>query len=137
VYAKKHLLRTHAITAAAIQLGVAAVALELAAIISMPRQAFSLGNLPWMPLVYSCAGGCIAYPLYYWLLKQIRPDQLASVVWGQFFVSFLESVVLLRLSHIPWRFAAGMVIVVASLVVLARSGPENKMLTVRVTPLPR
>lgn len=140
VFASKHLLQSHPIFMASIQLAVAAAITAIVPRIvdfSGPGQIATVhGNLPWMPVVYVCAGNSLAYALYYWLLRQIRPDQLASIVWLQFLVSTAEGAFLLR-AHFQLQMLAGILVVAGSLVALARSKTENKMLTVGVTLRPR
>lgn len=136
VFAKKRLTASHPVYSAAMQLATASLIL---AAVSYAVRAGSVpdagGSFPaWEILLAAAAGNGIAYPLYLWLLKQIRIDQIASTIWLQLLVSVGESVFLLR-PHVDWRILLGAVVVGGSIFALARSGQDSRMLTVKVTSL--
>lgn len=135
VIAKRRLPRSHPVYIAAIQLAVASAILGLVYFVK-PAQEIPHEPLPWVLILCAAAGNIIAYPLYFWLLQRIRPDQLASTVWAQLLVSVGEGVFLLR-PHVGWRIFLGAAIVIASLIALSRSQLESNLLTVKVTVLPR
>jgi drug/metabolite transporter (DMT)-like permease len=135
VIAKRRLPRSHPVYIAAIQLAVASAILGLVYFVK-PAPEIPHEPLPWVLILCAAAGNIIAYPLYFWLLQRIRPDQLASTVWAQLLVSVGEGVFLLR-PHVSWRIFLGAAIVIASLVALSRSQLESNLLTVKVTVLPR
>jgi drug/metabolite transporter (DMT)-like permease len=138
VIAKRRLTKSHPVYIAAIQLAVASAVLGLVYFAKPVQSAPEIPHehLPWMLILCATAGNIIAYPLYFWLLQRIGPDQLASTVWAQLLVSVGESVFLLR-PHVGWRIFLGAAIVIASLITLARSQLEGNLVTVKVTPLPR
>jgi len=135
VFAKKKLTQSHPIFSAAVELATAGVVLEAASILFGGQGGALLTSL-WVPIICISAGVCVMYPLYFWLLQRIRPDQLASVVWAQLLVSIMEGVLLVR-PHIPFRMILGAAVIGGALAFLGQAEPENKLLTVRVTPRPR
>lgn len=138
VFARKRIIDTHPVIAAAIQLFTAGATLLLT--VSIFSRHLSVDSSQWyLPLPFlftSAAAACAAYPLYYWLLRAMRPDQLSSTVWGQFIVSVIGTILIYRI-HPQWRTVAGLLIMVAALMALTRSHDGNRLLTVRVTPLPK
>ena len=60
----------------------------------------------------SIVGSAGALPLFYWLLKQVQPSELASVEWMQPLVAVVEGAVLLR-QPIPTEFIVGSAVAVA------------------------
>jgi drug/metabolite transporter (DMT)-like permease len=133
VFAKKHLSRSHPVFSASVQLATSACILAAAHTVLYGKTGMWRLDSLWLPILCISAGGCIVYPLYFWLLQQIRPDQLSSVVWAQLIVSVAEGVFLLR-PQIPFRMVLGAAVIGGALVFMARSEFENKLLTVRVTP---
>ena len=138
VIAKRRLPKSHPVYIAAIQLAVASVILGLVYFVKPAQTAPEIlhEHLPRVLILCVTAGNAISYPLYFWLLQRIRPDQLASTVWAQLLVSVGEGVFLLR-PHVGWRIFLGAAIVIASLIALSRSQLESNLLTVKVTVLPR
>src|SRR6202012_6092411 len=138
VIAKRRLAKSHPVYIAAIQLAAAAAVLALVHFVKPAHASVEIPHehLPWMLILCAMAGNIIAYPLYFWLLQRVRPDQLASTVWAQLLVSVDESVFLLR-PHVGWRIFLGAAIVIASLIALARSQSESNLVTVKVTVIPR
>jgi drug/metabolite transporter (DMT)-like permease len=130
VFAKRRLAKSHPIYTAAIQLAVASAILGL---LAFTRRAQSASSPPWTLVLSAAAGNAAASALYFWLLKQVRVDQLASTVWAQLLIAVGESLFLLRPS-VEWRILGGSAIVMASLIALARSEhPDSSLLTVKVT----
>jgi len=136
VLAKKYLSQIHPVFMSSMLLAVAAIILGLTGIFESGRTATAFQTVPWMQLAWVCAGNSIAYVLYFWLLKRIRPDQLASIIWLQFLVSLAEGALLFH-PRIQLQMLAGILVVAGGLIALARSKTENKMLTVGVTLRPR
>jgi drug/metabolite transporter (DMT)-like permease len=136
VFAKKRLTASHPVYSAAIQLATAGAILAAVsyAIRGGPTSDAGSGLPAWGTLLLAAAGNGIAYPLYLWLLKQIRIDQITSTIWAQLLVSVAESVFLLR-PHVDWRILLGAAVVAGSIFALARSRRDSQMLTVRVTSL--
>jgi drug/metabolite transporter (DMT)-like permease len=132
VFAKRRLVHSHPVFSAALQLATAAVVLSILSVLLHGQGSVPLQSL-WVPVAWISAGSCIVYPLYFWLLQRIRPDQLASAVWAQLMVSVMEGIFLLR-PQISFRIVLGSAVIGGALTFLARSESENKLLTVRVTP---
>jgi drug/metabolite transporter (DMT)-like permease len=133
VFAKKHLRHSHPVFSASVQLATAACILAAVRMGIYGRASMESLDSAWLAVLCISAGSCIVYPFYFWLLQQIRPDQLASVVWAQLIVSVVEGIFLLR-PQIPFRMVLGAAVIGGALVFMARSESENKLLTVRVTP---
>lgn len=129
VFAQKRLANCHPVYTAAIELAVAAVILGP---VSFAKEKQMLSALPWMPILLAAAGNAVAAPLYFWLLKRLRVDQLASTIWIQLLLSVAEGIAFLR-PPIDWRILAGAAIILGSTLALLRIKSDEQVLTVRVT----
>jgi len=129
VFLQKQLKSCHPIYTAAIELAVASVVLEL---LSFARSKSMPLGLSWTLILLSVLGSAVASALYFWLLKQVRVDQLTSVVWAQILVAVAESIFLLR-PHLDWQILLGAIITVGSTLALHSSQSDEPMLTVGVT----
>jgi drug/metabolite transporter (DMT)-like permease len=128
VFAKKRLQSCHPIYIAAIELATASIILALAALVKSPQHP----SIPsWIPLVTITVGNALAAPLYFWLLRYRRADQLIAAVWLQLLISIAEGIWFLR-PHIDWRMTIGIVIILCSLVVLQSSQNDEPVLSVRI-----
>jgi drug/metabolite transporter (DMT)-like permease len=129
VFAKKRLAECNPVYTAAIELAVAATILGL---LSFAKGEQMSSGLPWTLILTAAAGNAAASALYFWLLKHVRVDQLASTVWVQLLISIAEGSFLLR-PHLDWRTLLDVAIVIGSLLALARAKSDEEMLTVGVT----
>ena len=89
-------------------------------------------GLSWTLILLSVIGSAVASALYFWLLKQVRVDQLTSIVWAQLLVAVAESIFLLR-PHLDWQVLLGAIIIVGSMLALHSSQSDEPVLTVGVT----
>jgi drug/metabolite transporter (DMT)-like permease len=128
VFAKQRLQSCHPIHIAAIELAAASIILAVAAFAKNPQRP---SITSWIPLVTVAVGNALAAPLYFWLLKYRRADQLISAVWLQLLISIAEGIWFLH-PHIEWRMAIGIVIILCSLVALQSSQNDEPVLSVRV-----
>lgn len=136
VFAKNRLAHIHPVFSVALQLTFAAAILEAVVLGTGKPVAPQPLHLFWIPIAGISVGSCLVYPLYFWLLQRVRPDQLASVVWAQLAASIAEGIIFVH-PRISLRMAAGAIVIGGALVLMAQSEAENKLLTVGVTPRPR
>jgi drug/metabolite transporter (DMT)-like permease len=123
------LAKCHPIYTAAIELAVAAAILGL---LNFAKGKPMPSGPSWTLFLSAAVGNAAASALYFWLLKHIRVDQLASTVWVQLLVSIAESILLLR-PNVDWRTLLGAAIIIGSILALARAKSDDQMLTVGVT----
>ena len=129
VFVQKQLLSCHPIYTAAIELAVAAAILGP---LSFARSGPMPSGLSWTLILLSVLGSAVASALYFWLLKQVRVDQLTSIVWAQLLVAVAESVFLLR-PNLDWQILLGAIIIIGSILALHSSQSDEPVLTVGVT----
>jgi len=114
VYAKKRLHHIDAVVATGLQLLVGSVALWCGAWVFERHSradwnVVSLSNLMFLTLI----GSCVAFVVYYWLLKTMRPYQISTI---SLVVPVVAVLVGAGLGHerVPWIMVVVIVVVLAS-----------------------
>ena len=112
---KRQLADVPVVMLAAIQLASGAAFLAIVSWIAEGRFGFTWsGSLVRAEAVLAIAGGALALPLYYWLLRRMESFQLTASQWLVTVVGVGEGLLLVREAP-GWRLVAGAAILLASL----------------------
>jgi drug/metabolite transporter (DMT)-like permease len=101
-FAKDELQESSVVTAAAVQLAVAAVLMLIVSAVGEHSQPSHWDRPSVISLaLLSLVGSAIALPLFYWLLQQGEPSHVATLEWMQPLISIGEGAILLRQTPPP------------------------------------
>ncbi len=122
---------------AAIQLASGAVFLAIVSWIAEGRSGFIWsGSLVRAEAVLAIAGGVLALPVYYWLLRRMESFQLTASQWIVTVVGVGEGLLLVREAP-GWRLLVGAAILFVSLGALLSTRPgQESPVTLQLTGLP-
>jgi drug/metabolite transporter (DMT)-like permease len=135
VHAKRGLHHVDPIMSTALQLGGGAVCLELLSLLFERGQPVHWTTPAMGALLFlSLGASVIAFPLYYWLLKEIEAYQIGTIQWFEPLVAVAEGAILLH-EPLSWRMTLGGAIVLASLVVVMREQVDESI-TLAITESP-
>jgi len=134
VYLKRELSEVRPLVIAAIQLATAAICVALASFaIEGPFALVWSRNSVVPETSLALLGNALAYPLYYWLLRQQESFEVTASQWLVTTVGIAESLILVR-ERPSWRILAGVAIVLASLGTLWKTKPrDEEPLTIAIT----
>jgi drug/metabolite transporter (DMT)-like permease len=132
-FAKRELQDSSPLFSAGFQLGVAAVVLGVVSVVIERGQASQWTSSSLVSLgLLSVAGSAVALPLFYWLLRECEPGQVATVEWMQPLISVAEGAALLH-QRVPGTFYLGSLGVIACTVVLAVPREQEESLSLSAT----
>jgi drug/metabolite transporter (DMT)-like permease len=134
VYAKRELAPVHPVVSTVTQLSFAAFLLALLSVILERGQpwTWTQTNLTTLILL-SIAASSVAYPLYFWLLKETEPWQIGTIQWFEPLVAIAEGALLFR-QPISWRMVGGAALLLfcSARVFIARSRDDDAV-TLQIT----
>jgi len=134
VFAKREFARVHPIISASIQLFGAAILLFLLSVFFERNQSSAWTPASVIALVsLAVAASAVAYPLYFWLLKEMEPWQTGTLQWFQPLVAILEGALLFRES-LSWRMIGGAAILLGcAMHVITAQTRDDDAVTLRIT----
>jgi drug/metabolite transporter (DMT)-like permease len=134
---KRQLADVPVVMLAAIQLVSGAAFLAIVSWIAEGRSGFIWsGNLVRAEAVLAIAGGALALPLYYWLLRRMESFQLTASQWIVTVVGVGEGLLLVREAP-GWRLLVGVAILLVSLGALLSTRPgQESPVTLKLIGLP-
>lgn len=130
---KRSLPRMHPVILASIQLGAASIFMAIAslAIEGRPAPLFTW-EFAAHQLSLAIFGDALAFPLYYWLLRQVESFQLTASQWVVTIIGVIEGF-LLEHEFVSWHIVMGMGIAAVSLVELWKIEPGDTEVTISPT----
>jgi len=134
VYAKKELAAVHPLVSTMLQLCVAGVLLAgMSAVLERGRPSHWNGDAIGALLFLSLGATVFAFPLYFWLLKEMEAYQIGTIQWFEPLVAVVEGAILLD-EPLSWRMIVGGTIVLASVVYVMRASEEDDAtVTLKIT----
>lgn len=136
VHAKRALNDVDPMMSTALQLGGGAIWLELLSLVFESGQRVRwTGEAAGALLFLGLGSTALAFPMYYWLLKEMEAYQVGTIQWFQPLVAVAEGAILLH-EPLTWRMTLGGAIVLASLVVVMREEVDDSV-TLAITHNPQ
>jgi len=134
VFAKRELVHVHPIVSAIVQLFGTAILLSLLSVF-LERGESSTWTPASLIAIISLAivASAVAYPLYFWLLKEMDPWQIGTLQWFQPLVAILEGALLFRES-LSWRMVGGAaILLICGTRVMTAQSRDDDAVTLRIT----
>jgi drug/metabolite transporter (DMT)-like permease len=134
VYAKRELAEVHPLMSTMLQLCGGALLLALmSAVLERGRPSHWNGEAIAALLFLSLGASVFAFPLYFWLLKQMEAYQIGTIQWFEPLVAVVEGAILLH-EPLSWRMLLGGAIVLGSVVrVMRASEQDDGTVTLKIT----
>jgi drug/metabolite transporter (DMT)-like permease len=134
VYAKRELAEVHPLMSTMLQLCGGAVLLALmSAVLERGRPSHWNGESVAALLFLSLGASVFAFPLYFWLLKEMEAYQLGTIQWFEPLVAVVEGAILLH-EPLSWRMLLGGGILLGSVVRVMRAREQDDAtVTLKIT----
>lgn len=137
VYAKRELEAVNPLMSTCLQLGGGAALLSLMSAI-LERDQPSHWNIPAVTalMFLSLGASVFAFPLYFWLLKEMEAYQIGTIQWFEPLVAVAEGAILLH-EPLSWRMSLGGAIILASVFrVMTVREQDDATVTIKITGQP-
>ncbi len=134
VYAKRELEAVNPLMSTCLQLGGGAALLSLMSAI-LERDQPSHWNIPAVTalMFLSLGASVFAFPLYFWLLKEMEAYQIGTIQWFEPLVAVAEGAILLH-EPLSWRMSLGGAIILASVFrVMTVREQDDAIVTIKIT----
>lgn len=134
VYAKRELAEVHPLMSTVLQLCGGAVLLALmSALLERGRPSHWSGEAVAALLFLSLGASVVAFPLYFWLLKEMEAYQIGTIQWFEPLVAVVEGAILLH-EPLSWRMLLGGAIVLGSAArVMRATEQDDATVTLKIT----
>jgi drug/metabolite transporter (DMT)-like permease len=134
VYAKREMASVNPLMSTLLQLCGGAVLLALmSAFLERGQPSHWNGPAVSALLFLSLGASVFAFPLYFWLLKEMEAYQIGTIQWFEPLVAVIEGSILLR-EPLSWRMIAGSAILLGSVVrVMTAREQDDAAVTLEIT----